>query len=99
MLFACGLWVLGSIYRDKPQDALKLGESAIAELLGTQAEALSPVVKTTHEANILSNTKPNNRYLALLQPIYLPSMILDNLQKVQWLLESMPVSVMMYTLN
>ena len=73
-----------STYWDKPQDALKLGESAVAELLRTQAEALSPVVKATHQPNLLSNAKPNHRYLALLQPINLPNLVLNNLQKVQW---------------
>ena len=74
--------IVESTYWDKPQDALKLGESTVAELLSTQAAALSPVVKTTHEPNFLSNAEPNNRHLALLQPINLSSLILDNLQKV-----------------
>lgn len=80
----------GLTHRDQPQGALELGESAIAELLSTQGEAVSPVVKTAHEPNLLSNAKPHNRYLALLEPVNLPSLSLDNLQQVQGLLESVP---------
>ena len=79
---------------------MELGERAIAELLSTEAEALSPVIKTAHEPNLLSNAKPHNRYLALLQPIHLPSMILDNLQKQQrWRESDMPVTVIVNTQN
>ena len=76
-------WHGGPTHWDKPQHALKLGESAIAELLSTQAETLGPVIKTAHEPNLLSNTKPHNRYLAVLEHVHLPSTSSNDLQNLQ----------------
>lgn len=82
---------VATTYRDKPQGAMELGESAIAELLSTQAEALSPIVKTAHQPNLLSNAKPHDRDLALFEPINLPSMSLHYLQNMQRPLERQKV--------
>lgn len=67
-------------HRDKLDVTLEASEGTIAELLCTQAEALPPVVKVPHEANLLSNPKPHHRDPALCQLIKFACLVFHNLK-------------------
>lgn len=67
-------------HRDKLDVTLEASEGTIAELLCTQAEALRPVVKVPHEANLLSNPKPHHGDPALCQLIKFACLVFHNLK-------------------
>ena len=66
-------------YWHQPQSALELGEGAITELLSTQGKAAGPVVKVSHEPDLLGNPKPHNWDPSASQQVKLASLLLNNL--------------------
>lgn len=49
----------------KAESSLKLGESAIMDLICTEAEALCPAIKVAHQSHLLCNAVPYNGDLAV----------------------------------
>ena len=64
----------------KAERGLKLGEGAVMNLEGTQAEALCPAIKIPHQLDMLGNAKPDHRHLAARELVQLRHMVLQNLR-------------------
>lgn len=61
---------------------MKLGEGAIVDVVRTEAEALCPAIKVTHQSYLLRNAIPYNRDLAVPQLVNMAGVILHDLQNV-----------------
>jgi len=86
-------------HRDKLDVTLEPSEGTIAELFCAQAEALRPVVKVPHEANLLSNPKPHHGDPALCQLIKFACLVFYNLKHYMYECRSRKTDLHTFKLN